>query len=147
MVAMVGTNLGAGRGDRALHIALTGAGLAFVVTETVGLAAAFFPEAWLYLFSAEPAMVAAGSSYLRIVGPFYGFVGIGLALYFAAQGAGRLFWPVVAGFLRVAIALGGGFMALWLTGSIAALFAALSLALVVYAVTTLAAVKTGAWLR
>lgn len=92
-------------------------------------------------------MVATGSSYLRIVGPFYGFVGIGLALYFAAQGAGRLFWPVVAGFLRVAIALGGGFMALWLTGSIAALFAALSLALVVYAVTTLAAVKTGAWLR
>lgn len=147
MVAMVGTNLGAGRGDRALHIALAGAGLAFFVTETVGLAAAVFPEAWLYLFSAEPAMVATGSAYLRIVGPFYGFFGIGLALYFAAQGAGRLFWPVVAGFLRVAIALGGGFMALWLTGSIAALFAALSLALVVYAVTTLAAVKTGAWLR
>lgn len=147
MVAMVGTNLGAGRGDRALHIALAGAGLAFVVTETVGLAAAFFPEAWLYLFSAEPAMVATGSAYLRIVGPFYGFFGIGLALYFAAQGTGRLFWPVVAGFLRVAVALGGGLIALRLTGSIEALFAALSVALIVYAVTVLAAVKTGAWLR
>ncbi|MFG1188440.1 hypothetical protein [Xanthobacter flavus] len=36
-------------------------------------ATAFFPEAWLHLFSAEPAMVATGSAYLR-----------GLALYFAA---------------------------------------------------------------
>lgn len=147
MVALVGTNLGAGRGDRALHIALAGAGLAFVVTETVGLAAAFFPEAWLSLFSAEPAMVATGSAYLRIVGPFYGFFGIGLALYFAAQGTGRLFWPVVAGFLRVAIALGGGLIALRLTGSIEAQFAALSVALIVYAATVLTAVKTGAWLR
>ncbi|MFG1245333.1 hypothetical protein [Xanthobacter flavus] len=59
-------------------------------------ATAFFPEAWLYLFSAEPAMVATGSAYLR-----------GLALYFAA----------------------------------------LSVALIVYAATILTAVKTGAWLR
>ena len=35
-------------------------------------------------------------SYLRIVGPFYGFFGAGLALYFASQGAGRLGWPLAA---------------------------------------------------
>ena len=34
---------------------------------------------------------AYGSHYLRIVGPFYGFFGAGLALYFASQGAGRAF--------------------------------------------------------
>ena len=33
--------------------------------------------------------------YLRAVGPFYGFFGVGLVLYFASQGAGRLLWPVL----------------------------------------------------
>ncbi|MEP9355050.1 MATE family efflux transporter [Xanthobacter sp. KR7-65] len=147
MVALVGTNFGAGRGDRARSIAIAGAGLAFLVTECVGLAAAVFPEAWLSLFSAEPGMIAAGSAYLRIVGPFYGFFGIGLALYFAGQGAGRLFWPVVAGFLRVVVGLGGGWLALRLTGSMEALFAALSAGLIVYASVVMTAVRTGAWLR
>ncbi|WP_454915566.1 MATE family efflux transporter [Xanthobacter sediminis] len=147
MVAMVGTNIGAGRGDRALKIAMAGAALAFVVTETIGLAAAAFPEAWLALFSAEPAMIAAGSAYLRMVGPFYGFFGIGLSLYFASQGAGRLFWPLAGGFLRVAIALGGGWLALFLTGSLTGLFAALAFALLAYGLTVLAAVRAGLWWR
>lgn len=147
MVAMVGTNIGAGRGERALGIALAGAGLAFLVTETIGLAAAVFPHAWLALFSAEPEMIETGSAYLRIVGPFYGFFGIGLSLYFASQGAGRLFWPLLGGFVRVAIALGGGWLALMLTGSLNALFAALSAALLVYGVMVLTAVRSGLWLR
>ncbi|MFK8250085.1 MATE family efflux transporter [Ancylobacter terrae] len=147
MVAMVGTNIGAGRADRARHIALAGGLLAFAVTEAIGLAAALFPHAWLSLFSAEPGMIAAGSAYLRIVGPAYGFFGLGLALYFAAQGAGRLFWPIVAGGLRIAVALGGGWLALRLTGSIEALFAALAAALAVYGLVIFAAVRSGAWLR
>ena len=40
LVALVGTNLGAGQRERALRIAFTGAALAFVMTEAVGLAAA-----------------------------------------------------------------------------------------------------------
>lgn len=147
MVAMVGTNIGAGRHDRALKIALAGAGLAFFVTETIGLAAALFPGAWLALFSAEPAMIEAGSAYLRIAGPFYGFFGIGLSLYFAAQGAGRLFWPLAGGFLRVVIALGGGWVALRLIGSLNALFCAMALASLAYGLTVLVAVRSGRWLR
>ena len=42
-----------------------------------------------------PAMLEAGAQYLRIVGPAYGFFGMGLALYFASQGAGRLLWPLL----------------------------------------------------
>lgn len=141
VVALVGTSFGAGRGDRALSIALTGAGLAFLVTEAIGVAAAVFPEAWLSLFSAEPAMIAVGSAYLRMVGPFYGFFGIGLALYFASQGTGRLMWPVMGGFLRVAIALGGGWLALELTGSLTALFVALGVALLAYGGFILASVR------
>lgn len=147
MVALVGTNIGAGRGDRALRIAMAGAALAFGVTEAIGLAAAAFPDAWLALFSAEPAMIAAGSAYLRIVGPFYGFFGIGLSLYFASQGAGRLFWPLAGGFLRVVLALGGGGLALCLTGSLTGLFAALAFALLAYGLTVLAAVRAGLWWR
>lgn len=147
VVAMVGTNMGAGRGERALRIALAGAALAFTVTEAIGLTAALFPEAWLELFSAEPAMIAAGSAYLRAVGPFYGFFGIGLSLYFAAQGAGRLFWPVAGGFLRLAIALGGGWLALAATGSLQALFAALAVALLAYGVFLLLVVRSGLWFK
>jgi Na+-driven multidrug efflux pump len=147
LVALVGTNIGAGRGDRALSIALLGGGLAFLVTEAIGIAAALWPHAWLSLFSDDPAMIAAGSQYLRIVGPAYGFFGLGLSLYFASQGAGRLFWPLASGFLRVALALGGGWLALALTGSLKALFAALAVALVAYGLTILAAVRSGAWFR
>ena len=57
-------------------------------------------------------MLATGAAYLRIVGPAYGFFGLGLALYFASQGAGRLFWPLFAGLLRLLIAVGGGWAGL-----------------------------------
>src|SRR5258708_12899245 len=85
---MVGTNIGAGRRDRALQVAWTGAAIAAAVTETIGLAGALYPEAWLSLFGDDPTMLAVGSQYLRVVGPFYGFFGGGLPLYFASQGAG-----------------------------------------------------------
>jgi putative MATE family efflux protein len=145
LVALVGTNIGAGNQERALRIAVIGGGLAFALTETIGLAAAIWPQAWLALFSAEPAMIEAGSAYLRIVGPSYGFFGLGLALYFASQGAGRLLWPLCSGFLRLLVAMGGGWLALHLTGSIDWLFAAVALGLVVYGATMAVAIRGGAW--
>ena len=54
MVALVGTNIGAGQPARALRIALTGGALAFALTEAVGLAAAIWPQAWLGLFGDDP---------------------------------------------------------------------------------------------
>jgi Na+-driven multidrug efflux pump len=82
---------------------------------------------------------------LRIVGPIYGFFGLGLALYFASQGAARLFWPLLTSFLRVVVAIGGGWIMLRMTGSLNWLFAALALGLVTYGVALTAAVKSGAW--
>ena len=102
LVALVGTNIGAGQRERALRIALTGGALAFALTEAIGVAAAIWPQAWLGLFGNDPRMLAAGAAYLRAVGPAYGFFGLGLSLYFASQGAGRLFWPLLPGFLRMA---------------------------------------------
>ena len=49
-------------------------------------------------------MIEAGSQYLRTVAPFYGLFGLGMALYFASQGAGKLKWPLIANVTRLAIA-------------------------------------------
>jgi Na+-driven multidrug efflux pump len=147
LVALVGTNVGAGQQARALRIALTGGAVAFTLSELVGLTAAIWPGAWLGLFGDDPAMLATGTAYLRSVGPGYGFFGLGLSLYFASQGAGRLFWPLLAGLVRMLIAVGGGWLALRATGSLGWMFAALSLALVVYGTTLAAAVASGAWFR
>ena len=43
LAAMVGTSIGAGRSDRALRVAWTGAAIAGGMTEAIGPAAAFFP--------------------------------------------------------------------------------------------------------
>jgi putative MATE family efflux protein len=147
LVALVGTNIGAGQRARALRIALTGGALAFALTEAVGLAAAIWPQAWLGLFGHDPRMLETGAAYLRSVGPAYGFFGLGLSLYFASQGAGRLFWPLFAGLLRLVIAIGGGWLALRWTGSLGWVFGALSVALVVYGLTLSTAIASGAWFR
>ena len=70
-------------------------------------------------------MIAVGSSYLQIVGPFYGFFGGGLALYFASQGAGRVGWAMMVAVLRVVIAAGGGWFAVIALGNSNGLFVAL----------------------
>ena len=147
LVALVGTNIGAGQYQRALRIGLYGGAIAFAITEAIGLATALWPRAWLELFSTDPHVIAAGSDYLRAVGPFYGFFGLGLALYFASQGAGRVGWPLLAGFVRMAVAIGGGFIALRITGSLSWLFAALAAGLVLHGTLVLAAVLAGAWRR
>ena len=147
LVAMVGTNVGAGQPARALRGALIGGALVFVITEAVGIAAAIWPTAWLGLFGNDPRMIETGSEYLRIVGPAYGFFGLGLSLYFASQGAGRLIWPLMSGLIRLLVAIGGGWIALRLTGSLTWLFAALTVALVIYGVTLMTAIASGVWFR
>ncbi|SDS58727.1 putative efflux protein, MATE family [Halopseudomonas sabulinigri] len=145
LVVLVGTNLGAGQQERALRIGLTGGLVAFVATEAIGLSAALWPEQWLRLFTHDPVALVTGADYLRIVGPTYGFFGLGLALYFASQGAGRLRWPLIAGLLRLAIALGGGWLALQLSDSVNAVFYALALAMLVYGLLIALAVWRRSW--
>jgi Na+-driven multidrug efflux pump len=83
---------------------------------------------------------------LLIVGPTYGFFGLGLALYFASQGAGRLGWPLLAGFVRLTVAaVGGWLLGYWLGWGPTGIYAAMALALVIFGSTIAAAVKLGAW--
>ena len=145
LVALVGTNIGAGHKDRALRVAWTGAAIGFGISEAIGVSAALFPASWLSLFGDDPDMIAAGSAYLRAVGPFYGFFGLGLALYFSSQGAGRLLWPLCAGILRLLIAITGAWLMLRWTGDLGHMFIALALGLAAYGLVNAAAVKAGAW--
>ena len=147
LVALVGTNIGAGNRERALRAAWIGGWICFALTEAIGVAAALFPEAWLGLFDSDPAMIAAGSAYLRIVGPFYGFFGLGMALYFASQGAGALKWPLLAGVSRLVIAVGGGYLLLRWTGNLTLVYAALAAGLAVLGLMIALAVWGGAWFR
>ena len=145
LVAMVGTCIGAGQRERALRATWIGAAIAFAMTEAIGLWAAAYPAAWLSLFNTEPAMIEAGSQYLRIVGPWYRFFGLGLVLYFASQGAGRLLWPVLGNIARLVVAVAGGWLALHGGYAIAGVFAAQAAAMVVYGIANAWTIAGGAW--
>jgi putative MATE family efflux protein len=145
LVALVGTCIGAGLRTRALHATWVGAAIAFSMTEVIGLAAALWPNAWLSLFASDPAIRQAGTYYLQVVGPLYGFFGVGLVLFFASQGAGRLSWPVFGNLARLGVAALGGAAALRWGHGLTQVFIAQAAALVIYALINATAVAGGAW--
>jgi Na+-driven multidrug efflux pump len=145
LVAMVGTSMGAGNRERAFRIVLTGGAIAFAITEAVGLSAALFPEVWLNLFTHDPTAVAVGSRYLHIAGPWFGFFGFGIGMYFALLGAGQLFWPIVGSVLRSVVAIAGGAFAVFSLGSLQAMFAFIAAAFVVSGVVPLLSLRRANW--
>jgi putative MATE family efflux protein len=148
IVTMVGINIGAEQMARARRVAWIGAGIAFAVTELIGLAAAVFPHVWLGLFSDAPQVLAMGTLYLRNVAPVYGAVGLGLTLYFASQGAKRVLFPVLAGTVRMVIAAFIGWSVVaWFGGGLSTLFQIVALAALSYGGLTAAAMLGGAWGR
>ncbi|WP_082522016.1 MATE family efflux transporter [Ramlibacter sp. Leaf400] len=145
LTAMVATNLGAHQAGRAKRVAWTGAGLVWALTGLIGVAAATWPQAWMALFSTDPEVQAAGSAYLRIVGSCYGFFGLGLALFFASQGAGRLAWPLLASTARVLVVGIGGWIAVHVAGSPQALYGVIALSLLVMGVGLATATYLSNW--
>jgi putative MATE family efflux protein len=147
LVAIVGTNIGAGQRERAVRAALVGGGVAFLVCESIGIFVAIWPDLWLGLFSHDPRMLESGEAYLQYAGPGYGFLALGVALFFASQGAARLGWPVFAGFLRMAIAVLGAWAAWLVTHDLRLVFGVLCLAWIVYGLFLAVAIRTGVWFR
>lgn len=146
LVVMVGTHIGAGRSERAKRIAWTGALLAAGIAGVIGLGAAIFPEQWVRIFSADAAVIEAGGTYLRIVGPFYPLFGVGVALYFASQGSGRVAPLVLAGTARLAIVIAGGFAAISLGAPLSVVFGVIALGMLVYGTMSAWAVHRTAWI-
>lgn len=145
LTAMVGVNIGAGNLKRALQIGWTGAAAAGLLTGLIGLVVAARPGLWVGLYANDPAVIEAGSAYLRIVGSAYCFQGIGLALYFASQGAGTVLWPVAAGVLRVIVVVGGAAAAVKLGMGLTSIFISAALGMGIFGILTALSVLLGAW--
>ncbi len=144
LVAMVGINIGAGNLARARRVAWTGGILGAAITGTVGLIVALRPHWWAGLFSDDPEVLASGEAYLSIVGPCYGFLGAGVALYFAAQGTGRVLGPVLASAARLAIAALGGYVLVRTFGAgLEALYLLIALGMAVFGLGVVAAFGCG----
>lgn len=142
LVAMVGMNVGAGKRHRALLAAWAGSLAVAGVTAIIGIATALFPRQWLGLFTADPAVIEAGASYFTIVGPAYAFFGMGMAMYFAAQGTGRMAWPLAAGVVRLAVIAAAGWVAAHLMDlGLAGTYGVIAVALVVFG-----AINAAPWL-
>jgi putative MATE family efflux protein len=124
---MIGTNIGAGQAGRALRSAWMTALLTTCMAEVIGVAFAIWPERWMRAFSADPAVIGIGVAYLKTVGPFFGFFGLGYALYCVGQGAKRMKWPVFGAVTRAAIAVLGGLASLHAGSALNSIFVAVSL--------------------
>jgi putative MATE family efflux protein len=148
LTAMVATNIGAGQTRRALRVTWTGAALVFAITGAIGLAAAVSPALWMNLFTPDETVRAFGGLYLNIVGGCYGLFGLGLALFFASQGAGRMLWPLVASMARLVTVGIGGWACVHLLGAPAAtFFLVVAFSFAAYAATLAAAIRLGSWNR
>ena len=133
LTTMVGVASGAQDWKRALRVAWIGGFVAFVLIGAIGWTAALLPETWSRLFTSDSQVIAASVAYLTRVAPFYCLFGLGLALYFAGQGAGRMTMPVAAGLVRVAVATAGGWFAVEKLGmGLDGVFAAMAAGMVVY---------------
>ena len=135
MIPLIGMNVGAGKLRRAREIAWTGALGAAAITGAIGVAAALFAPAWIGLFTDDAAAIAGGAAYLRIAGPAYALIGLGLAFSFASQGARRMRWSVIASTGRGVVVAAVALVGTRLFGpSVGVVAVAMIAALVVYAI-------------
>jgi len=141
LVVLVGTHVGAGRPERAKEIAWVGAALAASISLAIGATVWAFPLAWVGLFSTDAAVLNAGTQYLRTVAPFYPFLAVGIALYFASQGAGDVLRPMLAGTARLALVIAGGLVIVSLQG----VFAVIAAAMIAFGALTMWFVARARW--
>jgi Na+-driven multidrug efflux pump len=142
LVPLVAASDGAGDIGRVRRLTRAGAALGGGACGLVGFAAAFFPSAWMGLFTSDAMVAGFGGAYLVRVGPAYVFLGTGLALYFAAQGRGRTAQPLLATLTRLLVAGALGVLALRVFGwGIDSLFALMACGLVLYGMVMVAVMR------
>jgi Na+-driven multidrug efflux pump len=146
VIAMVGTNIGAGNVKRAERIAWTAAALAASVTGCIGVFGATSPATWISLFTSDAEVHRLGAGYLVISSLAYPFLGLGLTLASAFQAAGRPVWPVLAITSRALVVAVGGWIAVHLTGAgLAGLAVVAASGLIVYGSSLMTAFRVGLW--
>ena len=146
-VPMVGMAIGAGQVERARRVAWTAGAVSAVNLGLVGAFVALVPQAWAGLFTSDASVLAPAHDYLRLAGPAFPFFGLGLTLYFASQGSGKVLGPVLASTLRLVVVAAAG---AWLVSHSAPpqhYFLLVAAAMVVYGLSTAAAVWLTPWGR
>lgn len=146
-VPMVGMAIGLGLVQRARQVAWTGGVLSALMVGSLGLLVSVFPDQWSRLFTDHPEVIAYAGSYFFWVAPAYPLFALGLCLYFASQGAGKLLGPVLAGTLRLVMVMVGGWWLVQEQAPVWAMFALISAAMVVYGVSTALFVRLTPWGR
>jgi putative MATE family efflux protein len=144
---MVGMALGANLVQRAKQVAWSGALVSSALVGCIGLLVCFWPGIWTEIFTSNPLVLSYTALYFQWIGPCYGFFALGLCLYFASQGAGKLLGPVLAGTFRLCVVAAGG---IWLTqnqGSAAEMFTLIAAGMVGYGLLTALSVYKVSWAR
>jgi putative MATE family efflux protein len=144
-VPMVGTAIGAGNVDRARKIAWIAGGVAAVALGVLGVVAGTLPWLWVDLFTSVPGVRDTAYAYLRIAAFGFAFFGLGLCLYFASQGAGRVGGAIIAQALRLAVIVIGGAILVERSGSVSAVFALSAGAMITMGLSTALFVSLSKW--
>jgi putative MATE family efflux protein len=137
VITMVATAVGARDFDRARRAAWTGAAVAAAIG-LVFTSIALVAERWMGLFTTDPAVRDLGVLYLHCQAVVFPFTGAALACYFATVGLGTVLGPFLLALSRLAIAVGGGWLALAIGDGPLGLFAASAVAFVAFALGLLA---------
>ena len=146
LTTMAATNIGAGNPNRAIRATWTGALLVAVITGTIGITVGVFPLLWMQCFTSDPTIIAFGSAYLNIVGPCYGLYGVGLVLFFASQGSGKLGWVLIGSTTRlVFVAVAGWAAVYWLKTEPPAMFIIVAIGFALYAAINALSLYIGRW--
>ena len=144
-VPMVGMAIGAGNVARARRVAWTAGGVSAFNLGLLGLIVSIAPDLWAGLFTRDAAVLDYARQYLRWAGPCFAFFGVGLTLYFASQGSGKVLGPVLASTLRLIIVGGAG---AWLLAHGAPAwhyFVLVGITMVIYGLSTSAAIWFTPW--
>jgi len=144
-VPMVGMAIGAGLVTRARHVAWTAGALSGLTVGLVGLIVAIKPALWISLFTRDPGVTSAASSYFAWAGPTFIFFGIGTCLYFASQGAAKVGGPVLASTLRLLTVGIGGWWLASITAPAWTLFALVGCSMTVFGLSTAASIGLTRW--
>lgn len=142
---MVGTAIGAGDVARARAVAWTAGGLATLSLAVIAGLVMIAPDLWARLFVHDERVLEVTRTYLRVAGFGFPFFGLGLCLYFASQGAGKIAGPILSQGLRLAIVAVGGYFLARAEAPLWTLFALAAVAMAALGLGTAFAVRVTRW--